>query len=201
MEGYVLKTRIIRLALLLLFLILFTSCDEAAAAYRVAQGNYSYARGSYQKANLNYFMAEEKNAEPEIIEFNLGTVFYALGEAESAGELWKGVVPGENQELAFRLIYNQGILQYRDGAYHEAYGNFKKALQIDPSSMEAKINLEHSFAKMNARESGTPEAASGSSAVSAGSEEIQRVLEFIRRNEPVTPPRRQGGETSGGNDW
>jgi len=201
MEGYVLKNILILPALFLLSIFLFTSCEEAAAAYRVAQGNYSYARGAYQKANLNYFMAEEKNAEPEIIEYNLGTVFYALGEADSARELWQGVDPGENPELAFRLIYNRGILQYREGAYHDAYASFKKALQLNPSSVEAKVNLEHSFAKMNARESGTPEAVPGVPSVSAGSEEIQRVLEFIRRNEPVTPPRRQGGELSGGNDW
>lgn len=201
MEGYVLKNRIVPAVLILLSFFLFTSCDEAAAAYRVAQGNYSYARGAYQKANLNYFMAEEKKAEPEIIAFNLGTVFYALGEVDSARELWGGVDPGEDRELAFRLIYNRGILQYREGAYHEAYDNFKKALQLNPASVEAKINLEHSFAKMNARESGTPEAVPGVPSVSAGSEEVQRVLEFIRRNEPVTPPRRQGGEVSGGNDW
>ena len=103
--------------------------------------------------------------------------------------------------MAFRLIYNQGILHYREGAYLEAYGNFKDALRIDPASVEAKINLEHSFSKMNARETGTPEASSGAPAVSSGTEEIQRVLEFIRRNEPVSPPRLPGGESAGGNDW
>lgn len=99
----------------------------------------------------------------EIVGYNLGTVFYALGEAASARDLWNEVVPGENQELAFRLVYNQGILNYRNGAYPEAYESFKSALLLNPASMAAKVNLEHSLAKMNAREAGSQEVAPGAS--------------------------------------
>ena len=181
--------------------LLLLSCREMRASYRVALGNYAYAKGDYQKANLNYFKAQALGVGGEIVGYNLGTVFYALGEAASSQELWNSIDPGEDLELAFRLVYNEGILNYRNGNYLEAYENAKSALLFKPTSLAAKINLEHSLSKLNAQETGSQEILSGAPLPMSNSDDIQRILEYIRRQEPIYSPGKGRKAEAGVKDW
>jgi len=188
--------------LLFLTLLMLSSCDDVRASYRVASGNYAYGRGTYQNSNLNYFIAQGMNVHREIVDYNLGTVFYALGESGSAESLWSEIDSDGDDELAFRLVFNLGILEYRKGDYPGAYEKFKSSLFIDPSSLEAKINLEHSLAKMNAREGGSTGISPGAAPTKAGNEDVQRVLEYIKRQEPVQNPRQDStGDPLNVEDW
>lgn len=182
-------------------LLLFTSCGEIRASYRVTLGNYAYSRGDYQNANIQYIRAAELEEETPIITYNLGTVYQALGEVQSAMEQWEEMDPAGDDMLAFRFLYNRGILYYQTGNYQEAYEGFREALIHNPASLDAKINLEHSLRKLNAQEQSSPAAAPVSRA-EGSPEEIQRVLDYIRRTETIRPPVPPAAEeVSGENDW
>ncbi|MBI9101149.1 MAG: tetratricopeptide repeat protein [Spirochaetales bacterium] len=190
------------LYVLIISLIFLTSCSEFNASYKVFRGNYQFLQGEYQTANIQYLRAAEKGIEEDIINYNLGTVYNALGEMDSAVTQWESIDPGENIQLAFRLAYNQGVLHYQLGDYQSAFDSFKEALLFDSSSREARINLEHSFRKLNFQEEPVTSGTGESRESEPGDEDIQRVLEYIRRNEPYYPPGVQKGDDVGrGMDW
>ncbi len=49
--------------------------------------------------------------------------------------------------LNFNVNYNEGVIYYNQGLYHKAEVAFKEALKINPSSYNAKYNLELAIIK------------------------------------------------------
>ncbi|MDR1893800.1 MAG: tetratricopeptide repeat protein [Spirochaetales bacterium] len=180
---------------------LLFSCGEFRASYQVVRGNYNYLRGDYQQANIRYLEASEWEGEPEIIAYNLGTVYQALGETRSAQEQWQGIDPGDNKVLAYNLLYNRGIVDYQTGNYQGAYEAFRQALILDPTSLNAKINLEHALRKLNVAEQETSQAPAPVPRPEENSEEVQRILDYLRRIEPVQIPRSPARQNEGVEDW
>ena len=182
--------------------LLLSSCGEFGASAQVFLGNYAFFRGDYQKANIRYLRAEESGVQEQIIAYNLGTVYQALGETESAMDQWSRIDAGENTVLAYRAVFSRGVLQYQLGEYQKAYDLFRQALIYNPASLEAKINLEYAFRKLNIKEQALPAASSGVPQAEPGKEEIQRIMEYIRRTELVRPAGDSPGENgAGGQDW
>jgi len=106
------------------------------------QGNASFQRGEFQKASLNYLAAQEASHSSEVIDYNLGNVYNSLGETNTALAVWGHIVRPSSEELAYRLAFNKGYLLYQRGQYNEACREFRTALVMKPSSLDAKRNLE-----------------------------------------------------------
>ena len=192
------------LLLIMIFssLLFLNSCGELRASYQVFTGNYAYSRGDYQNANIHYVRAAELSDQEDIITYNLGTVYQALGEVQAAQEQWMDVEPGDNNVLAFRFLYNRGIFYYQTGNYQAAYEGFRDALTYNPGSLDAKINLEYSLRKLNVQEQPSVSPASLGARTEGSPEEIQRILDYIRRTESQRPPlKAPQGAVSGENDW
>ncbi|MBN1649132.1 MAG: tetratricopeptide repeat protein [Spirochaetales bacterium] len=174
--------------LLLVFSVLvalFSSCSDADTYVNVTSGNFRFSQGEYEKANIDYLHALAKNRHAGIISYNLGNVYYALGESAAAQEEWLKAGDTDNEQLMFNIVFNLGVLQYDLGEYEKAYGNFKKALLINPQDIDAKKNLELSLQKMHGK------GITGNDAVSdeakdqlkPDDDEIRRILEFVQRKE------------------
>jgi tetratricopeptide (TPR) repeat protein len=157
----------------------------------VAAGNQQFQKGEFQKAIVAYSEVLQNEASAEYHEwvvYNLGNVFFALGEYESAGLEWKKSGDIQSSRLEFNLVFNRGVLQYRLGEYAEAYTLFKRALEIEPESTAAKINLEYVLEKLEADEDGENGTDSGSTkgdrgVADADKQAIDRILEYVRRKE------------------
>ncbi len=135
--------------LLLMFLALvLVSCGDLSHGLAVLQGNAAFQRGEFQRASLNYLEVLDNEATRSVVLYNLGNVYNALGEANSALAAWSGITTPSADELQFRLSFNKGHLLYQRGKYGEAYIEFKTALTLKPSSVEAKRNLELSLVKV-----------------------------------------------------
>jgi tetratricopeptide (TPR) repeat protein len=76
--------------------------------------------------------------------------------------------------------FNRGVLYYELGRFRDAYLEFREALRIEPSSVEAKINLELAFEKLAAADNRSLTRRPGSASGEAGADAAQ-VFEFIRR--------------------
>lgn len=137
----------------LLLVFLFSSCSFLEPRINVFSGNYSFQKGNYQEALIHYIKALESENEIDIIYYNMGNVYYALGEEVSTFGIWENASGSLEDEVRFRLIYNKGILYFQQGRYEEAYNAFRQALLLKPSSREAKINLEQAFFKESALKS------------------------------------------------
>jgi tetratricopeptide (TPR) repeat protein len=151
----------------------------------VWRGNNSFAGGDYQTATTEYLNSLKYEVHPAYVSYDLGNVYYALGEAEAAVEEWKNAAFSDNAELIYRTMYNRGVLEFESGRYEEAFKLFRRALEINPESISAKINLEYSLRRMNASANAVEGSAAGAEVSDKNeiSDEIKRVLEFIKQKD------------------
>ena len=174
---------------------LFSGCSNAKAFIEVTSGNFRFGQGEYEKANIEYLHALDKGLNLEIIHYNLGNVYYALGEPSAAREEWLKAISTDNEDLLFDIYFNLGALQYDLGEYDKAYVNFREALFIKSADIDAKKNLELSIQKMLGKGIADIEPADEDipETVSDSDDEVRRILEFVRRkeegwlNRPDTP--------------
>ncbi len=189
---------------------LTVSCDVVEPAWSVALGNYSFVRGRYQQATIKYMEGLEEEEHEGWIYYNLGNVYNALGEGEAAFAVWDKAEGADSDKLIFRVYFNRGHLAYQRGEYRRAYENYREAVRRNPSSREAKVNLELSLSKLRAGGSAQgasgPAAGGGAGGVSGGGDAArgnhQRILEYVRKKEGR--PWESGQEQESGDtvkDW
>ena len=186
-------------------LVLFGSCAPYASHWRVLKGNYDYVNGRYQPATVAYLgILEEGHEREEIIHYNLGNVFYALGETTAAEEEWSlAAVDRAGRELRFRTLFNQGNLYYELSQFAAAYASFREALILRPDHVDAKRNLELALLKLSSQqETSQVEAQGKASAAESPQEDVDRILEYIKRKEESQWISQQRSETvSDGPYW
>lgn len=122
--------------------LLLASCTEWGGGWAIAQGNAAFQRGEFQKASLSYLAAQDAGSSLDVVHYNLGNVYNALGETNTALAVWAQIGQPGSEELAYRLAFNRGYLLYQRGQYEDACREFRTALIMKPSSLDAKRNLE-----------------------------------------------------------
>lgn len=127
---------------LLAGLLALGSCAEWTNGWAIAQGNAAFQRGEFQKASLSYLAAQGGGTSLDVVHYNLGNVYNALGETNTALAVWAQIGQPGSEELAYRLAFNRGYLLYQRGQYEDACREFRTALIMKPSSLDAKRNLE-----------------------------------------------------------
>jgi len=129
---------------------LFTGCNSKSmqvlkGAYAVKQEQYPQAVASFYKA-LQKEKAKENQEEAEYIIYDLGTAYSLLGENTAAMEKFSYIEANASPELSKNVLYatyyNEGVIAHKEGRYEDALGYFKKALEVDSSRINAKINME-----------------------------------------------------------
>ena len=191
--------RIIRLGVFVcLCSLFFTGCGPRNLYLDVIQGNYHYGRGRYQEAIILYLRALEAERHSEWVLYNLGNAYHSLGENSAAADVWERAALTEDPRLLFHVAYNKGCLYYEMGRYREAYGEFRQALRITPSAVDAKINLELSLRKMNLS-GGSPPQERGSQP--APGEDPGRILDYVSRREGSRWTATDAIDSSGSEDW
>jgi Ca-activated chloride channel family protein len=138
--------------------------------------------GNYQGANIAYIEAGKTGEKEHWIAYNLGTVYYALGESDAAEREWQIASGSRDEYLLYRAHYNLGVLYFDRGMYSLAYEHFRNALEIHPSGVQAKKNLELTIEKLDVD---TRNPAGEGEAQSDGESrgEIERILNYLRRME------------------
>jgi len=191
-----------RPALAAVVLALLASCSEWNSGWAVVQGNAAYQRGEFQKASLSYLAAEATGTGLDVVSYNLGNVYNALGETNTALAVWGRITLPGSEELAYRLAFNRGYLLYQRGQYDEACAQFRTALLMKPSSLEAKKNLE--ICLLKTQNFGTALPARTRSADRADPGETQKaLLDYINRLEGTRwkANNRPDATVSSSSDW
>lgn len=176
------EKRFLKFLILPLFLLTLFSCGGLEPGMSVLLGNYNYQIGEFQQATVSYVKGLETGRYNQWIYYNMGNVYFSLGESGAAMDVWSHAESAEDPDLRYRLNFNQGVLQYQLGRYEEAYVLFKESLKADPASIDAKINLELTLGKLAApvtENGGT----SGGSSGTVNPAETERLLEYIKRRE------------------
>lgn len=171
---------LVAVAALAIVLALFSGCGMESHL-RVLRGNYAHGQGRFQNATVDYLRAWENAEYQEWIAYNLGNVYYALGEVQAALGMWQRAQESDEPDIVFGVTFNKGVFYYERGRYQDAYTQFKQALEIDPASVDAKINLELALRKIRAGEQvvrGDP-----STGGDGPTPQTVRILEYVRRKE------------------
>lgn len=198
------ETRILKVFSCLLWCsVVLSSCGGGSPHVAVLQGNYAFGRGHYQTATVHYFGADVRQEHEAYISYNLGNVYYALGELDAARESWDIAAGEAPDQILFGVHFNRGVLFYELARYREAHIEFRQALKIDESSVDAKINLELSLQKLESSDSAGAERAVAQ--VDEGDQlgtQAVRVLQYIRRKERQRWFAEEGPtRESATNDW
>lgn len=178
------------ITLLFTSLILCTSCttENLYAKQNILMGTSEYNQKNFPFAIAHFLDVQEKahnsgNTEIEQYAFfALGSTYIMQNENESA-ELRFNQIQGEkSKELQYALFYNQGIIAHRNGEYQVAAEYFKKALLIDGSNINAKINLEISL-KENAAHKNETEHKKENQPENTKAEIEEALFSVLRENE------------------
>ncbi|MCK5673756.1 MAG: hypothetical protein KAH95_10275 [Spirochaetales bacterium] len=169
---------------IIFFLILiFSSCSNSQAYLDVIEGNYAFSRGEYEEANLSYLKVKNLKPYQEYVSYNLGNVYYALGEIDSAFDEWQSIDTTLENEITIRSLFNTGVLLFELSRYEEAYKIFRTILELESSNLDAKINLEYCIQKMNFKTENKISNQEISFEDSQQTDDVSRVLDFVKRRE------------------
>jgi tetratricopeptide (TPR) repeat protein len=181
----------------LLFIVCLSGCEIPNVYLDVIQGQYHYGRGQYQEAIVSYMRSLESDTYAHWVQYNLGNAYHSLGEVEAAASIWDKAAQTTDRFLQFHVAYNKGSLYYEMGKYQEAYEEFKHALRLDPSAVDAKINLELSLRKMNSGGGGQPQTGGPPPA----GEDTGRILDYVKRREGTKWKASEEISHPGVDDW
>ena len=124
----------------------------------VLEGAFFWHQGKYQKAISGFMEAMDiatATSREDLLQYStygLASTYIMQGETDAALHRLQELSPDAPSSLTFSALYNTGVISYNQGKYQEAATLFRKALEIDSSNLDAKINLELSLGQ-NARQS------------------------------------------------
>lgn len=124
----------------------------------VLEGAFFWHQGKYQKAISGFMEAMDiatATSQEDLLQYStygLASTYIMQGETDAALNRLQELSPDAPSSLTFSALYNTGVISYNQGKYQEAATLFRKALEIDSSNLDAKINLELSLGQ-NARQS------------------------------------------------
>lgn len=173
---------------LMIFLALFTGCSDST--FEILTGSHSIQQKQYRKA-ISHFMnslqTATENENQENIDYslyNLGTAYQLSGEKDAAMNRYGQISENASENVKFAAYYNSGIIAHSQEDYELAQDFFRKALEVDNTKVNAKINLELSMqmaeAKGRQRQSQTIPAAEENSSMP----DIEEgVFEHVKEND------------------
>ena len=116
---------ILKKVLLILCIPILAGCTRLTPYLKVATGNHKFSNGDYQAANIAFIDAGKNGTYEHWISYNLGAVYYALGEVAAAETEWQIATGTQNETLAYKVHFNYGVLLFERGLYAEAYEKFR----------------------------------------------------------------------------
>lgn len=185
------NTRLPRPSLFLLGALVFMSlllqsCIVGEPVVENLLGNYHYGRGDNQDAMVHYLKVwKDDGQDGPWVAYNLGNVYYILGDIEAAFRLWDNALSTTDRDLQFAVHFNRGLAHYDLGAYESALESFRTSLLIHPANLDAKRNLELSWLKLQASlQHGTsPDVFDKATIEPERSKEYERIYDYVKRKE------------------
>jgi Ca-activated chloride channel family protein len=121
-------------------LYLMTSTPAAAAE---STPDELYRKGRFAEAEKGYAQADMDNPKDLRYRYNRGCAAFQSGDYQAAAAAFASVLRrSADDDIRFKAAYNLGNTTYQQGDYQAAAKHYKQAIANNPSSPEARYNLE-----------------------------------------------------------
>ena len=149
------KIKIINAALVTTSLLFFSGCSSQTSD--ILKGTISFHQKQYRHAVSRFMKASEEAAatsnylNQNYAIYDLGTAYIMLGEEDAALEQFNSIADDAPDAVRYSAFYNAGVIAWRNSDFDTARNYFRKALEINSTSIDAKINFELSLQQIDAK--------------------------------------------------
>ena len=124
-----------------LLLVAITASAQTDRQY-IREGNKQFRVGQYDKAEVSYRKAVEKNPKNPQAAYNLGNALMAQKKDSAAVQQFEQATRIETNPLRKAAAYhNMGVICQTHKMYGEAIEAYKNALRLNPNDDETRYNL------------------------------------------------------------
>ena len=110
---------------------------------KAMEGVELYQKQKYDQASKKFLEAHQEKPDDPKISYNLGNSLYKQGSYEKALQNYsRSVEQKTSSSMNQNANYNMGNVFFRMNKLEESIVAYKKALELDPSDMDSKFNLE-----------------------------------------------------------
>ena len=118
----------------------------AARSQAVESPDELYRKGRYAEAEEAYAQSDMDNPKDLRYRYNRVCAAYQSGDYQAAAAAFASVLRrSEDSDIRFKAAYNLGNAAYKQEDYQTAAKHYKQAITQDPSSEDARHNLELSI--------------------------------------------------------
>ena len=108
-----------------------------------------YRKGRFAEAEKAYARADMDNPKDLRYRYNRGCAAYQNEDYQTAAAAFASVLRrSDDDKIRFKAAFNLGNASYRQKNFKAAADHFKQAIAVDPSSQDARYNLERSLREL-----------------------------------------------------
>jgi Ca-activated chloride channel family protein len=128
----------------LVFWAILTICFATASRSPAAESpDELYRKGRFAEAEKAYARSDMDNPKDLRYRYNRGCAAYQSGDYQAAAAAFASVLRrSEDDDMRFKATFNLGNATYQQGDFQSAVQHYKQAITDDPSSQDARHNLE-----------------------------------------------------------
>lgn len=106
------------------------------------KGKKAYEEGQYDEARIYYEHVLKNRKKDNGAQFGLGVTAYQQKDMETAARALNNAMNSDDKSLASKAMYNLGNMFRDQQKMEESLALYRKAIELDPTDEDAKVNYE-----------------------------------------------------------
>ena len=106
------------------------------------KGKKAYEEGHYDEARVYYEHVLKNRKKDDGAQFGLGVTAYQQKDLETAARALNNAMNSDDKSLASKAMYNLGNMFRDQQKMEESLALYRKAIELDPTDEDAKVNYE-----------------------------------------------------------
>ena len=106
------------------------------------KGKKAYEEGHYDEARVYYEHVLKNRKKDDGAQFGLGVTAYQQKDMETAARALNNAMNSDDKSLASKAMYNLGNMCRDQQKMEESLALYRKAIELDPTDEDAKVNYE-----------------------------------------------------------
>lgn len=152
----------------------------------VLSGTLAWSGKDWESASASFLRGEAGTDDPVVKDYalyGLAATCLAQGEYAATEAYLEGVLESPVDEIRAGAWYQAGTIAHLRGEYAAAVAAFKRSLRVDPSRVDAKVNLELCLRSLKEAKARRAPSAAGVREEAGDGAGIEAMFTLIRKKE------------------